>query len=263
VTLVIFLMFVNWGLESWKWMRLMQPFCPIGFPVAFRAVMSGTTISLFTPNRVGEFAGRILHLEPGCRVKGVIATITGSMSQLLVTILMGCMALIWYPGDPAVAEAVPQQLLVPLAAIIPVMSLFIFFGMPWLVQHLPSSKMFAPLTALQRYDTVRLSTAVLISFFRYLVFAFQFYLVLDLFGIELSLLTAARLIAIIYLVMAIVPTMAISEIAVRGSVALYFLVPYDADTYAILAASGLLWLINLAVPAGMGALSALWIRINK
>jgi uncharacterized membrane protein YbhN (UPF0104 family) len=256
-------MFVNWSLESLKWQMLMRPFRRISFLLSFRAVLSGTTISLFTPNRVGEFAGRVLHLEQGFRIKGVIATITGSMSQLLVTIIAGCIALLVYPRDPGFTMIQDREIIQLLASVIPILSVLIFFGLPQLPGLLPEGRFKERIDALASYNAFQLSTAVSISALRYMVFAIQFFLVLRLFNVIIPFSDSIQLIAIIYIVMAIVPTMAVSEIAVRGSVALYFLAPYSGDPAAILAASTLLWLINLALPAGLGALSALWIRLNN
>ena len=56
--------------------------------------MSGVTVSIFTPNRTGEFAGRVLHLDAGIRIKAAIASVIGSMNQLLITIIAGGIGLI-------------------------------------------------------------------------------------------------------------------------------------------------------------------------
>src|SRR3546814_20428702 len=47
--------------------------------------MAGLTLAIFTPNRVGEYGGRILYLERGNRVKGAFAMWVGAFSQMLVT----------------------------------------------------------------------------------------------------------------------------------------------------------------------------------
>ena len=93
VAIVFFLMILNWMIEAQKWKYLIQFEEPVSFARAFRGVLTGTAISFFTPNRVGEFAGRILVLKPEHRIRGALATLVGSVSQLLVTILTGLLAL--------------------------------------------------------------------------------------------------------------------------------------------------------------------------
>lgn len=263
LTWVFVLMLINWGLESLKWQYLLMPFIRIGFFRSFRAVMSGTTVSLFTPNRIGEFAGRVLHLDPGYRIQGVVATITGSMSQLLVTILTGCVAVLILPDDPSLSSVLPSSLLVPIALGIPLISFVVFYFLPRIPGWMPAGKVAELLSSLRQYSAQALTVATLLSAIRYFIFSLQFFLVLRLFGIELEFMNALRLIAIIYLAMAIIPTMALSEITIRGSVALYFLAPYSGDPLAILAASTLLWIVNLAFPASLGALAALLIRLKR
>ena len=55
---------------------------------ARKAVFSGITVSTFTPNRIGEYGGRVFCLEKGDRIKAVFITILCSMSQLLTTVIL-------------------------------------------------------------------------------------------------------------------------------------------------------------------------------
>ncbi|MBK7946332.1 MAG: flippase-like domain-containing protein [Flavobacteriales bacterium] len=54
------LMLLNWGLESRKWRILVSDVERISRWRAFMATLAGTPIGLITPNRVGEFVGRVL-----------------------------------------------------------------------------------------------------------------------------------------------------------------------------------------------------------
>ena len=93
-----------------------------------------------------------------------------------------------------------------------------------------------------------------ISAVRYAVFAIQFYLVLWSFGVEMGLLTGLCAIAFIYCFVTIVPTFALAEWGVRGSAALFFLSPFGGSAVAIMSATIAVWLINIGLPALVGAL---------
>ena len=82
-------MLVNWTIETFKWKLAVQKIQRVGFFTAFKAVLSGVSFSVTTPNRVGEYLGRVLYMDEGNRIKAISLTIAGSMSQLLVTLLMG------------------------------------------------------------------------------------------------------------------------------------------------------------------------------
>ncbi|MBL7913792.1 MAG: flippase-like domain-containing protein [Bacteroidia bacterium] len=262
-----FLMLVNWLLETGKWKLLLQRFYPAGWLSCFRAVMSGVTVSIFTPNRTGEFAGRVMHMESGSRIKGAIAAIIGSMNQLLVTIIAGGMGLLFSLNDFMNEDKVVIQLVGALILAGMIGLIIIYFRLPLLgkiiakTNALKKLALYARIFSLYtRYDLLKLT---MLSAFRYLVFSYQFILMLEFFGVSLPYLEAMRLITLIYLVMAVVPSIALSELTVRGSVALYFLSPVAANPAAILAATSVLWLINLAIPAILGALSVFYFRLNR
>ncbi len=54
---------------------------------AFKAILAGTCIASFTPNRVGEYLGRMLFVDPGNKITSIAPTILCSMSQMLVTLI--------------------------------------------------------------------------------------------------------------------------------------------------------------------------------
>jgi hypothetical protein len=88
--MVLLLMPVNWGLETRKWQLSIRSLQAISFWKAYKAILTGTTMASFTPNRVGEYAGRILYIEEGKRISAISLTVVCSMAQLLVTLWTGC-----------------------------------------------------------------------------------------------------------------------------------------------------------------------------
>ena len=55
--------------------------------LSIKAVFLGITVSIFTPNRVGEFWWPRFCLEKANRIKAILITILGNMGQLLATII--------------------------------------------------------------------------------------------------------------------------------------------------------------------------------
>ena len=85
LVLTVVLMFVNWALEARKWQIVVRKVQFLSFFQSWKAVFTGTTLAFFTPNRIGEYMGRILYLGEGKRIKAISLTIVCSMGQLLVT----------------------------------------------------------------------------------------------------------------------------------------------------------------------------------
>src|SRR4051812_6004400 len=86
---VLFLMLLNWSLEAVKWKLSVHAVQPISFSRAFKAIMTGVSFSITTPNRVGEYFGRMLYMDEGNRLRIISLTIVSSMSQLIITLLFG------------------------------------------------------------------------------------------------------------------------------------------------------------------------------
>ncbi|HIA06600.1 MAG TPA: hypothetical protein EYN71_07870, partial [Flavobacteriales bacterium] len=108
LSLVILMMLLNWTLESLKWKFLINKIEEISVFRSLRAIFSGTSISVFTPNRIGDFAARVFYLDNSDRFKAVFITLVGSISQLVVTILIGLLAISIYAMTmyPATIEPV-------------------------------------------------------------------------------------------------------------------------------------------------------------
>lgn len=261
------MMFLNWLLESLKWQALMIKIQPVSTGVALRAIFSGITVSFFTPNRVGEFAGRILHLEAYGRVKAAIATVVGSMNQLLITVVAGVVALLFtlkslWPDLRFLFSVVSALTIVALIALI-----VLYFNVSRFYFVLHRIKLLRKIDEYTRvfsfYHAKELSKITILSAARYIVFNLQYILLLYLLHVNIDFLNALRLISLIFLTMAIVPSSAFVELGIRGSIALYFMEPLSSNTTGIVTASFSLWFINLVIPAVIGAFALLFARLFR
>src|ERR1041384_5710121 len=65
----VLLMLFNWLFEAIKWRLLINAQEHISIKKALKAILAGISISIFTPNRIGEFAGRIYYLDNADKLK--------------------------------------------------------------------------------------------------------------------------------------------------------------------------------------------------
>ncbi len=93
--LLFVLLCINWGTEAYKWQLLMRPVQKVNFLTAVKAILSGLALSLFLPNGFGEYPGRALYMKEGNRLRSVALNIAGSMAQLIVTLVVGIISLIY------------------------------------------------------------------------------------------------------------------------------------------------------------------------
>lgn len=270
--LVVFIMPINLGLEAIKWQFLMHKIEQVGFITALKAVFTGLSISHFLPNRVGDYLGRVFMLKKADRWEGVFLTVVGSIAQLLVTLLFGSMALaVLLINWQQLPETPMNWLIQALAFLLLGGTLFLliaYFNIQLFIPFIQriSSKRWTRfqkhIHILTHFNKRELLQVLLISTLRYVVFATQLYLLLTLFDIHLSYFSGLLIIALHYLILTVIPTVAITELGVRGSVLVYLIEQYQqqwgawqaTSTVGIITASTLLWMINLALPAAIGLL---------
>ncbi len=259
--LLLILMLSNWLLEAYKWRLLIMSIERISIWRSLKAISSGITIAVFTPNRVGEYGGRVFHLQKADRIDATLLTIVGSYAQLVVTLITGILASIFFiPKYIGLGPITPTQYyLIALLGVAFCIFLIILFLNTRLLTNLfkwlPIPTKYGHYAEVFQYhNTATLWKIFLASLGRYAIFTFQFYMLLRLFNVEVDYLHAMMMISMTYFVMTAIPTIAITELGVRGSMAVHFLGMVATDITGIFTASSMLWLINLALPALIGVI---------
>lgn len=266
ILVVIILMLINWGIEAWKWKFILRKFEEITLLKAFQSVLSGITISIASPNRTGEFAGRVFHLEKIAKGQAAMLAIITSYSQLAVTLLSGVGAAaflaIIYPGllsDSHTWFILPGLFIAALFVLL----YFKVNKIHLLLQLRIFRKCISFFNILKNLRSGDFLKIFILSFARYFIFSLQFYILLIVSGAEIDFTTGMALIAIVYFVMTFIPTTIISELPVRGSVAVAVIGLISDNHLAIANASFVLWIINLMIPALFGAVFFLKVKLFK
>ena len=254
---VALLMLINWILESFKWRYLTRHLEKISAWNAIEAVFCGLTWAIFTPNRLGEYAGRVLFLPSRKRVYGVFAMAVGSFGQNVITNVLGLSALLWYLFTY-------YHLNVWLYAAISIGSvgamaffLIIFFHIIWVVDlldRIPYIKKFHRFFDIMgRYEKQELIKIMGFSLARYAVFSFQYYLIIHLLIPEIPAFQMMMLVFVFFFVQSALPSLDLLDIGVRSGAATLLFVHVTNQSLAIIAAVSSIWLINLIIPAILGS----------
>jgi Lysylphosphatidylglycerol synthase TM region len=271
---VIALVFVNWGFEAKKWQVLLKTLQPVSFFTAYKSVLSGVTLSINTPNRIGEYGGRILYIQEGKRIKAISLSIAGSISQLIITLIMGCCGLIYiifYQGNHnALVMGLPVfwlKTLLFLSSCAALIIVLFYFRLPWLiklVEKIPSAAKYVQyVSVLDSFNAKLLLRLLYLSLFRYVVFVIQYILLLQVLDVSILWVDGFWIISILFLVLAIVPSFAIADLGIRGKFSTELLSFYSANTIGIIGTTFGIWFINLFIPALAGSLLILGIKFFK
>ena len=272
--IVFILMVVNWGIEARKWQLLIAPLEKFSLLKSFKAVLAGCSITMLTPNRIGEYGGRIMYVQEQYRLRAISLTILGSISQLTITMFMGTVGLLILKYGSIVSQqalsSIPWLIndwffLVSLTAT--VILLLLYFRVHFLVSIISRVGFLKNLTryiiVLDVFSGKQLLRILFLSFFRYMVFILQYVLLLRVMEVGMTYPVSFLLLTIFYLVMAVAPTIGFTELAVRAIASVWLFKLFSNNIVGIQAAAFGIWLINLVLPAVLGSLLIFGIKIMK
>lgn len=263
-SLVVVFMFIQWIAEAKKWQLLMNLVSPISLTTAVKAIFSGISFSIATPNRIGEFAGRILHLPAGSRLQGTSFTFVGNFSQLIVTLIFGSFSLFFISTTDVQTFSIFFQsgffiffkILIPILTLLMILMYFklgVIFEKLFSVSFL--IRMGNKLSILKEIPNTILLQVLLLSIFRFFIFFIQYQLLFYLMDVGIGAIDLFIGISILFLLLSAVPTIAFVELGLRWQFALILFGGLSSNKLGISIAMTTVWFVNLMLPAFLGALS--------
>lgn len=260
---VFLLMFLNWGLESLKWKLLLKPLENIRFAKAIQSVFAGCSITMITPNRTGEFGGRILFVKAENRIKAISTNILGSISQMIITSIVGCVGLIYliYFSNldsklillPWIFNNVNIYLSLGVSIILAMFYFKTHFFIVFISKFKFLHKIIQHVKVIEQFSKYELLIILFCSFLRYLVFILQYILIMHVMHVEMESSFAFWLIGVFYLMMAIIPTIGFTELPIRSALGISIFGILSTNILGIQVACFTIWIINLVVPATIGS----------
>jgi hypothetical protein len=254
---VVVLMFFNWLCEAEKWRRLMQSTAAMSRWNALQAVLTGVSVSMLTPNRIGEYAGRVLYLSNKHKLKGITVTLVGSLAQVLVSALMGSIGLLIYILHQKNYTAWMLLYLI-LSLLIGLGLLILYFNLNWIssfcarYSYLRKIKIYVDV--IQRFPKRLLMSVLCLSLVRFLIYSLQLVFLFYFVLLDAPFYELLGMVWAIFWTLAVVPTIALAELGVRGQTALFFMGALTTNALGVVSAMVLLWFINLIIPALTGCL---------
>jgi hypothetical protein len=256
--LVVMLMFLNWFLEALKWRYVTKTLIDITLWEAIEAVFCGLTWAVTTPNRIGEYGGRVMFLPNRKRIPGIFAMSVGSFSQGTVTNVLGAVSIIWFICSYIHDYSWLLIGVMALGAVLAILQLIIYFHINWVVNvfdSIPLVKKYHRFFAIMgQYKTHELIKTMGFSVARYATFSLQYYLVFQMLIPQIPVFSMLMMLMLFFLISSIVPSLDLFDIGVRGFTASHLFVYITDQKFAIIAGVSSIWLINLFIPAILGSL---------
>ena len=248
----VLLLLVNWGLEFFKWRWTV--FCISAKPLSKKVLISmlaGIATGIVTPNRIGNFIGRMLYFKGGMRGLLILGTLYGNLAQFISTIFFGVIG--FFVLGTSILNEYFSKLSIILGVFFSVSSLFIYLLYPFLpIQKVKLFKKY--LNLISRFQGIAkklLLPLLLLSALRYLVFVLQFTLLLIAFGATYShdLINGLY---VMFFITTLIPSFILGKLFVRETVSMLIIGALVPNIAIVITASLTLWLINLGIPSLVG-----------
>ncbi|TCK65170.1 lysylphosphatidylglycerol synthase-like protein [Winogradskyella wandonensis] len=251
----------NWFFEILKWKNLVKTIKKISFFEALEQSLGGLTASLITPNRIGDYGAKAIYFAKQYRKRVILLNLIGNVNQMAVTTIIGIIGLIlFYKNyDLEINFYKVSRLLV----ILIVLAVFTAFGLKQSRFRIKGFSIEQIINFVKQLPQRTHIKTFILSLVRYAIFSFQFYFLLQIFGTSLDYKTAMIAISSMYFLSSIVPSLAVFDVLIKTSAAVFLFSHLGIDELTILSVSTLMWLLNFVLPSIFGSYFVLNFRLPK
>ena len=251
----------NWFLECLKWQLLVREIKAISLKKAINQSLGSLTVSMITPNRIGEYGAKAIYFKKKYRKKIMGLNLVGNLSQLSTTLFFGAIGLIYTIN----IYRLPISYFKLLSFGILTASLIVIYykflsKKEFEIKGYSFKKLNRFISSINRNTLYK---SILISVLRYVCFSHQFYFLICLLGINITYIEALTLISSMYLLVSIIPTVFVFDVLVKGSVAVWLFSFVNANEFIILTCVTTMWFLNFALPSIIGSYYVLNFKLPK
>ncbi len=247
IAFILFLTFLNRFLEILKWQNLVGFIRKISIGEATKQVLGALTAGLFTPNGIGEYAGKALFFEKIKTKKIIFLNLICNGIQMILTIVFGILGLLYFN---AYYNVVTNKTLVIILGVLALILSVLFISKKINIKGYSLEKLLHKINEIPK-NIHQKNTVLAIG--RYLVFSHQYYFLFLIFGVEIPYFLLMAAITSVYFIASSLPTFQFLDFAVKGSVAVYFFGLMGVNEWIVVFISTLMWFLNVVIPVLIGS----------
>lgn len=261
VSFLLFLTGFNWFFEIAKWKILVSFIKNISFLEALKQSLASLTASLFTPNRIGDYAAKLMFYPKAFRKRILLLNLLSNMVQMGATLTFGIIGIFFFINKYDLD--ISYYRIARLGGIIIIVVLFSSLGIKHDRIKIKGFSISRIIEFIKGIPKLVLMKNFLFSIFRYLIFSFQFYFLLCIFEVDVTYLNAMIVITTMYLISSILPSIFLFDVVIKGSIALYLFDIVGVNNLTILTIILLMWILNFVLPSILGSYFVLNYKHNK
>ncbi|PXY41572.1 hypothetical protein DMB65_06350 [Flavobacterium cheongpyeongense] len=244
---ILLLSVLNRFFEILKWQNLAQVIHPISLAEATKQVLAALTAGIFTPNGVGEYAGKALYYPKYEAKKVVFLNLICNGIQMILTIIFGVFGLLYFNALYHVITS--KTVLILFGGFLLILT--VLFSIKTIsIRGYSIEKLIHKINEIKKPVHYK---NIILGICRYLVFSHQYYFLFLAFDVDLPYLTLMAAITSVYFLASSLPTFQFLDFAVKGSVAIYFFGIPGVNEWIVVFISTLMWFLNVVLPVVIGS----------
>lgn len=243
--------FLNRFLEILKWQNLVKTIKEISVGEATKQVLGALTAGIFTPNGLGEYAGKALYFDKSKTKQIIFLNLICNGIQMILTILFGTIGLYILGYNYWVLAIV---------GIIIGFAIIALVTKKITIKGYSLEKLFSKINEIPQ---IILRKNNYLAVCRYLVFSHQYYFLFLAFDVELPYVTLMATIAVVYFLASSLPSFQFLDFAVKGSVAVFFFGKLGVNEWIVVFIATLMWFLNVVLPVIIGSYYVLTFKISS
>lgn len=247
ILFILLLSVLNRFFEILKWQNLVLYLHKISLPEATKQVLGALTAGLFTPNGVGEYAGKALFFEKSKAKKIIFLNLICNGIQMILSIVFGIFGLLYFNAN---YNIITTKTVLTLFGICFLLFGVLFFSKKINIKGYSIEKLVHKINEIPKAIHQK---NIFLAICRYLVFSHQYYFLFLAFDVDLPYFTLMATIASVYFLASSLPTFQFLDFAVKGSVAVYFFGMLGVNEWIVIFISTLMWFLNVVLPVVIGS----------
>lgn len=247
ISFILLLSVLNRYFEILKWQNLAKVIHEISGYEATKQVLAALTAGIFTPNGVGEYAGKALYYLKSETKKVVFLNLICNGIQMILTVIFGIFGLMYFNAQYNVITSKTVAILFGGFIVI----LIVLFSLKKIkIKGYSIEKLIHKINEIPKSIHQK---NILLGVLRYLVFSHQYYFLFLAFDVDLPYLTLMAAVTSVYFLASSLPTFQFLDFAVKGSVAIYFFGILGVNEWIVVFISTLMWFLNVVLPVVLGS----------
>ncbi|MFV8345921.1 hypothetical protein [Flavobacterium sp. ZB4P13] len=247
IAFILLLSVLNRFFEILKWQNLVEFIHKISLGTATKQVLGALTAGLFTPNGVGEYAGKALFFDKSNTKKVIFLNLICNGIQMILTVIFGILGLLYFNAQ---YNVITTKTVALLFGFLILLFIVLFSVKKITIKGYSIEKLIHKINEIPKPIHQK---NIFLGICRFLVFSHQYYFLFLAFDVDLPYLIAIATITSVYFLASSLPTFQFLDFAVKGSVAVYFFGILGVNEWIVIFITTLMWFLNVVLPVVIGS----------